>query len=353
VGQPLENEIKIGHARIDDSCDPNLEYKGTFTVGPYDEKVIGEFDGDLHSHIYYKSPTNLYWTGKTVSRFAKEVVIDMDTHEGPNRDDICRRWFIGQNRANQVRILEAGWIDIGDGLQIYFDYAYVALYYLGEMLDGRNIGRNSYFTRHSFAWHKNQDGSYLIALECGRNDDLMGAYAVINGKSWFSGLRMMRGDIRGMIMSFPGDNVVQYRSDSGRTTAYLKFNGPDDWKWTGAVEFMENDPQSLIDGIIKNYSSFRSLWVAEIVGNGFGIAHILSPGYQSPGDVEIECVRSTDGISIEDYNGWWRLHAKNQIDIRDSDGGLSMNCQKCSKANEYESKVIKFDFSLGWGTPIK
>jgi hypothetical protein len=147
---PVTNQIKIG--RSTNYCDRSLESLGTHTLSPGEERDLsGVYEYDQYPDIYYKTPTNVtYWSHKSVSRDDKKIVVELDHYEnnlGPG--DVCDSLFIERNRGHQIRILsDDGWIDIGDGLQIYFKYQHVELFNLGDFIKGLDVGRDTFHMKN-------------------------------------------------------------------------------------------------------------------------------------------------------------------------------------------------------------
>jgi len=106
-----------------------------------------------------------------------------------------------------------------------------------------------------------------------------------------------------------------------------------------------------IKGHVKNYSS-KPLWVLE-TESGHPIARVLSPGFKTPIDVDVDGFKRVDGGAIEGHKNWWKFYDFSTVEVFDRGSGLSVSVisKRAVPEKHFGDPVLYKE--VKWGTPIQ
>jgi len=108
----------------------------------------------------------------------------------------------------------------------------------------------------------------------------------------------------------------------------------------------------MANGKVKNCSS-KTLWVVE---NGAGSyparAHKLSPGFQSPAELDADGFKAVDGTPISGNASWVKIVNWSTADVSDAGAELAKGCILCYGVEENEFGPVTYDNGSGWGEPL-
>lgn len=106
-----------------------------------------------------------------------------------------------------------------------------------------------------------------------------------------------------------------------------------------------------IKGQVKNFSS-KPLWVLE-TESGRPIARVLSPGFKTPVDVDVDGFKRVDGGAIEGHKNWWKFYDFSTAEVFDEGSSLRVSAisKRAVPENHFGDPVLYKE--VKWGTPIQ
>ena len=120
----------------------------------------------------------------------------------------------------------------------------------------------------------------------------------------------------------------------------------------GAFEELKKIWKKLgIKGHVKNFSS-KPLWVLE-TESVRPIARVLSPGFKTPVDVDVDGFKRVDGGAIEGHKSWWKFYDLSTAEVFDQGSGLrvSVISKRAVPEKHFGDPVLYKE--VKWGTPIQ
>lgn len=105
------------------------------------------------------------------------------------------------------------------------------------------------------------------------------------------------------------------------------------------------------NGSIVNFSS-KPLWVIEN-SSGTPTAHILSPGFKTPPDIDADGLKRVDGKPISKHKHWWKIYDFTEAEVYDDGVGLSIDVSIMQKVPDKKFGEYTYDRTTSWGIPIK